>query len=283
MRTIVLDSGHGGSDPGAVNGARLEKNDNLNLALAVQRRLTDRGQRVIMTRSTDVFIPLAERSAISNRNNTDLFVSIHRNAAASSAANGVENFVYINPTPREIQYAQIVLDEIVRAGVQSNRGVKRGNFAVLRNTRAPAMLLEMGFITNQRDNQLFDQNFDAYAEAITRGILSALGLPAAPGVPPGFFTYTLVPGDTLWGLSQRFGVSVEAIMAQNGLTNSNIFVGQVLRIPAAAPDFITYTVVAGDTLWQLSQRFGVSVEGIMARNGLTNSNLSIGQVLQIPA
>ena len=283
MRTIVLDPGHGGSDPGAVNGARLEKNDNLNLALAVQRRLAALGQHVVMTRSTDVFIPLAERSAISNRVNPDMFVSIHRNAAASSAANGVENFIYINPSPIEIQYAQTVLDEVVNAGVQSNRGVKRGNFAVLRNTRAPAMLLEMGFITNTRDNQLFDQNFNAYAEAITKGILRALGISQGPSLPPSTVTYTVVAGDTLWRLAQRFDTSVEAIMTANCLMSSNLSIGQVLRIPGAAPSFSTYTVVAGDTLWLLAQRFGTSVEAIMAANGLTGSNLSIGQVLRIPA
>jgi len=175
MKTIVLDAGHGGSDPGAVNGTRLEKDDNLNLALAVQSRLREQGQNVIMTRSTDIFVPLIERSAISNRSQADLFVSIHRNAAASPAANGVENFTYINPTPKETRYAQTVLDEVVRAGVQSDRGVKRGNFVVLRNTVAPGMLLEMGFISNEKDNALLDQNFDAYADAITRGILISLG------------------------------------------------------------------------------------------------------------
>jgi len=174
MKTIVIDAGHGGSDPGAVSHGRLEKDDNLNLALAVARRLEEQGQQVIMTRRGDVFVSLAERSAISNRNNTDLFVSIHRNAAASPSANGVENFVHTNATPAETQYAQTVLDEVVRAGVQSNRGVKRGNFAVLRETRAPAMLLEMGFLTNDRDNVLFDRHFDEYAAAIARGIIRAL-------------------------------------------------------------------------------------------------------------
>jgi N-acetylmuramoyl-L-alanine amidase len=231
MSTIVLDAGHGGSDPGAVSGARLEKDDNLNLALAVQRRLEAGGQRVVMTRDRDVFVPLAERSAISDRNHADMFVSIHRNAATSPAANGVENFVYRNPTPRETQNAQTVLDEVVRAGVQSDRGVKRGDFAVLRNTRAPAMLLEMGFITNARDNQLFDQNFNAYADAITRGILRALGGAEGPPVSPPSFRYTVVAGDTLWRLAQRFGTTVEAIMALNGLPNSNLSIGQVLRIP----------------------------------------------------
>jgi N-acetylmuramoyl-L-alanine amidase len=184
MKTIVIDAGHGGFDSGAVNGARMEKNDNLNMAIAVQKMLQEQGQRVIMTRNTDTFVPLNERSAIANRNNADIFVSLHRNAFHNIAANGVETYVRSNPPPLHIVYAQNVHNRIVNAGVQSNRGIKQSDFAVLRNTTAPSMLIELGFITNARDNQLFDQNFEAYATAITRGILESLGEPFYPPVPP---------------------------------------------------------------------------------------------------
>jgi len=173
-RTVVIDPGHGGPNPGAVSGTRLEKNDNLRLGLAVQRNLLARGQRVIMTRNADVDVPLLERSDISNRNNADLFVSLHRNASTIPTANGVETFVQIGSPPINTTYARNVQNEIVAVGVQTDRGVKQENFSVLRNTRAPAMLVELGFITNQIDNQLFDQNFDAYAAAITRGIMRSL-------------------------------------------------------------------------------------------------------------
>ncbi|MCL2354131.1 MAG: N-acetylmuramoyl-L-alanine amidase, partial [Defluviitaleaceae bacterium] len=92
--TIVIDPGHGGSDPGAVANGRREADDVLRLSLAVQRLLEAQGQRVIMTRTTDTFVPLAERSAISNRNNADLFVSIHRNSNTNPSINGVDNFVF---------------------------------------------------------------------------------------------------------------------------------------------------------------------------------------------
>ena len=184
MKKIVVDAGHGGFDPGAVSGTRMEKNDNLNMALAVQKKLQEQGQRVIMTRNTDTFVPLEERSAISNRNNADIFVSIHRNAFSNISANGVETFTQINAPPINVIYARKVHENIVAAGVQSDRGLKQADFSVLRNTAAPAMLTELGFITNARDNQLFDQNFNAYANAIARGILEALGEPYYPVLPP---------------------------------------------------------------------------------------------------
>ena len=229
---VVIDAGHGGSDPGAVNGARLEKDDNLKLALAVEKRLQEQGQRVIMTRSTDVFVPLIERSEISNRNNADLFVSLHRNSNANTAANGVETFVQINSSAENITYARNVQNEIVSAGVQSNRGISQADFSVLRNTRAPSMLVELGFITNARDNELFDQNFNAYADAITRGILQSLN--SQPGPPPSYFNYVVQGDDNLWSLAQRFGTTAEIIMSLNGLTSNSLSAGQILKIPNGA-------------------------------------------------
>lgn len=188
MKTIVLDPGHGGSDPGAVLGTRYEKNDNLRLALAVRDRLQAAGQNVIMTRTSDVYVPLLNRSAISNNNNADLFISLHRNGSVNPAVNGVENYVQINAPSASFEKAEIVLNELANAGVQSNRGVKQGDFSVLRYTSAPAQLLEVGFITNEKDNALFDANFNAYVDAISRGILKALDqplTPAPPTIPPG--------------------------------------------------------------------------------------------------
>jgi len=230
--TVVIDAGHGGSDWGASSGTRREKDDNLNLALAVAQRLQTEKQRVILTRSSDVFVPLEERSEIANRNNADIFVSLHRNASVSPAANGVETFVKPNAPPINISYAQNVQNAIVSVGVQSNRGVKQENFAVLRNTQAPAMLVELGFITNERDNELFDQNFNAYADAIVRGILESLKGPGG-NANGEYFNYTVQSGDTLWALAQRFGTTIEIIMQLNGLTDSNLSIGQVLRIPGA--------------------------------------------------
>ena len=194
MAIVVVDAGHGGHDPGAVRGTRLEKNDNLRMALAVGRILQNCGVNVVYTRTTDVFIPLVERSNISNRARADLFISVHRNASVNPAAHGVENWVFTTPSARSLDAATRVLNNVVAAGVQSNRGIKRGNFAVLRNTIAPAMLFEYGFISNAEDNRLFDANFDAYARATANGIMEHLGIrcgatppvtpPPTPPVPP---------------------------------------------------------------------------------------------------
>ena len=180
MATIVIDAGHGGYDAGAVKGSRYEKNDNLRMALAVGERLKKCGINVIYTRTTDEFIPLLDRSRISNNQNVDLFASFHRNSATSSAANGVETLVYNNASTKSVQAAEALQQALVNIGVQSNRGVKRANLSVLRETNAPALLLELGFISNDQDNALFDSKFDAYADAIARSLAESVGVNCVP-------------------------------------------------------------------------------------------------------
>ena len=181
MATIVIDAGHGGYDAGAVNGSRYEKNDNLRIAMAVGERLKRCGINVIYTRTTDVFVPLLERSRISNNNNVDLFISFHRNSASNPAANGVETLIYNNASNQALQAAEALQQALVNVGVQSNRGVKRANLSVLRETNAPAMLLELGFTNNEQDNELFDSRFDAYADAIARSLAQSVGVNCNPG------------------------------------------------------------------------------------------------------
>jgi len=184
MATIVLDAGHGGYDAGAVNGARLEKNDNLRMALEVGRLLRSCGFNVIQTRTTDVFVPLYERANISNRANADAFVSFHRNGSTNPSANGFENWIYTTAPRRSLELANYILDRVRAVGVQSNRGIKYGNFVVLRETRAPAVLIENGFITNAEDNRLFDTNFQLYAQAIANGIARLFNQTCVPVGPP---------------------------------------------------------------------------------------------------
>ncbi len=124
--------------------------------------------------------------------------------------------------------------------------------------------------------------------------------PPPPPPPTGGGTYRVQPGDTLNLIAQRFGVSVASLIAANGIANPNlIFVGQVLTIPGGGPaptpaptdvapppppptGDTQYTVRRGDTLWAISQRFGVTVDGLKAANGLVSNTIFVGQVLRIP-
>ena len=172
-KTIFLDPGHGGADPGAVNGRRYEKTDNLRIAGAVREKLKARGHTVLMTREEDEYNPsLSARIAVANSARADLFLSLHRNSFNTKEANGIEIWVRY---PAHAAAAAILLEELAKCPNQSNRGVKTGDYLVLYNAAMPAMLLELGFISNELDNELFDNHLDIYAESIARGILLALG------------------------------------------------------------------------------------------------------------
>jgi len=180
-KTIYLDAGHGGTDAGAVNGYHYEKNDNLNMAKAVKNLLVKQGHTVIMTREDDIFVSLADRTKKANAAGADIFVSIHRNSFTNITANGTEIWVYTTAGAVDVGAATEVLERLAAVGIQCNRGVKKGNYHVLRESNMTSMLIELGFISNTIDNQLLATYFDAYAEAMAQGICAALGVEYSTG------------------------------------------------------------------------------------------------------
>ena len=175
-KTICIDPGHGGADPGAVNGSRHEARDNLRLSLAVGDLLARQGQGVVFTHKGDIpaqtKLGLDARRRIAIERKADLFLSIHRNSFHDPGAKGIEVWVRSNS---HAEAAAKILERIAEVEHQANRGVKTGNYAVLYDMPMPAILLELGFLSNAKDNELFDRHFDAYAAATAGGILSALG------------------------------------------------------------------------------------------------------------
>ncbi|MCL2856296.1 MAG: N-acetylmuramoyl-L-alanine amidase [Oscillospiraceae bacterium] len=224
---IVVDPGHGGWDNGASWEGRLEKDDNLRLGLEVYKVLGEQGIPAIMTRDSDVFVTLADRATIANNAGADLFVSLHRNSypEQTPTTNGVENYIYLTaPEETAGKAAQLVLEEVVEVGVQANRGVSRGDYYVLRKTQMPAMLLEMGFIINEIDNQLFDEHLQDYAKAIVRGIMQYFGLAIDEDSPGAHHPYKCPPcpsASVMQGqllLGDRFGLGVPLTGYYDNLT-----------------------------------------------------------------
>ena len=121
---VCLDPGHGGDDSGAQYEGRLEKDDNLELALAVEKELKARGVKVCMTRDDDTFISLAGRCRKANIRQAKLFVALHRNSAEN--AHGVEIWIHSDSPPKDTALAQNICDALATAGISENRGVKSG-------------------------------------------------------------------------------------------------------------------------------------------------------------
>lgn len=172
--SIMMDSGHGGRDPGAVYNGRQEKDDALRIALAVGEILQNNGIDVEYTRTTDVYETPYEKAMEANEAEVDLFISIHRNSFPSdNTAFGVESLVY-DLSGLKYEIAESVNQQLEAVGFR-NLGVKaRPNLVVLKRTKMPAVLIEVGFINSDTDNRLFDENFEDIALAIADGILDVL-------------------------------------------------------------------------------------------------------------
>ena len=214
VKTIVLDPGHGGKDPGAVGRSGLrEKDVTLKLGLMLREKLTqDAGAKIILTRDTDVFIPLEERTAIANSRDADLFVSIHINASPRRAASGIETYILSlsnteearrlaareNATStRSVSDLEFILNDLIKtaktndsarlaAVVQENlvaelrkkydpirsNGVKGAPFYVLVGTKMPAILIEVSFISNPEEEERLKD--ENYLREVVEGISAGI-------------------------------------------------------------------------------------------------------------
>ena len=144
--TVVIDAGHGGHDRGGIPGQRVaEKDMTLDVALRLSNVLSASGYRVVMTRSTDVFVPLGGRVAIANSYRNAVFVCIHFNATGRSGASGIETYFYSRDS---LPLASAIHHYVTGGAPSANRGVRRRGYYVLRKTSIPAVLVECGFLTN---------------------------------------------------------------------------------------------------------------------------------------
>lgn len=174
MKTVILDPGHGGPEPGAIFEGRREKDDNLSLALEVGKILADNGVRVLFTRTTDVFDSPMQKAQIANWSGADYFVSFHRNAMPiPGSASGVQTLVYENQGVPALM-AKNINQQLEQTGFTNLGVLERPGLIVLRRTQMPAVLVETGFLDNAYDNRLFDENFYAIARAIADGILMTI-------------------------------------------------------------------------------------------------------------
>src|SRR5437763_3835761 len=180
--TIVIDPGHGGFDRGGIPGQRvLEKNMNLDVALRLKPILEKAGYRVVMTRTTDIFVPLGSRVAIANSYPNGIFLCIHFNSASRSGASGIETYFY---STESAPLAASIHSAVVGGAPSENRGVRRRGYFVLRRTTVPAVLVECGFLTNPTEAQyaLTTTYRQKLAQEIARGIVNRPALAARTAV-----------------------------------------------------------------------------------------------------
>ena len=174
MAKVILDAGHGGYDNGAVYEGRREKDDTLNLVLAIGEALERSGVEVAYTRVTDVYDSPVAKAQIANAEGGDVLVSIHRNSSPNpNTYSGVQTLLYDEGGIKQ-DMAEQINQELEKTG-HPNPGLSiRPNLAILRRSEMPALLVEVGFINTDADNQRLDAQFAETADAIASGIVNTL-------------------------------------------------------------------------------------------------------------
>ncbi|MCM1009615.1 MAG: N-acetylmuramoyl-L-alanine amidase [Fusobacterium sp.] len=173
-KTIIIDAGHGGTDYGAIRGDVNEKTITLDVAKKVQKELTKLGHKVIMTRSTDDYISLQDRVDISAQNKGEIFVSIHVNSSVKPEIEGIETHYYHQES---MGLAQVVHESLISNLKPFDRGLFKSKFYVINHTEIPAILCEIGFISNDEERKLLvtEKRKQETAKAIVEGVLKYFG------------------------------------------------------------------------------------------------------------
>ncbi|MCA1024286.1 N-acetylmuramoyl-L-alanine amidase [Halobacillus litoralis] len=167
---FIIDPGHGGKDPGAVRSELYEKTITLSTAKKVVKQLRDKGASVTLTRTNDTFIAVEERVQLSNSTITSAFISLHYNAFKDQSIRGIETFY--NDVEGTHELAEAIQNSLINHIEFTNRGAKQASYKVLRENKQPALLIELGFITNPKERKLV--RTDTYQEKAAKSIVSGL-------------------------------------------------------------------------------------------------------------
>lgn len=290
-KKIVIDPGHGGSDPGATGNNIIEKDLNLEISKYMYNRFKELGIPVKLTRDSDIDLTPSNRpQKILDQfgNSSDVIViSNHINAGPGEGAE------VIYALRNKDTLSKKILDEIEKEGQIIRKyyqkrlpsDTTKDYYYVLRNTpNTEAIIVEYGFLDNVNDAQRLKNNYKRYAEAVVRAVANYAGYKYTP-ISNGEY-YVVKKGDTLWTIAKNNNLTVQKLKDLNNLTTNNLNIGDTLIIkePTESPTTPSeniYTVVKGDNLYSIAQKYNTTVNEIKRLNNLSSNTLSIGQKLII--
>ena len=289
-KNVVIDAGHGGNDPGAVDGNILEKNLNLKAAQYMYKRLQELGIPTTIVRNTDETLNREERinrilNAYGNNKDT-ILISNHMNAGGGE---GAEVVYALRNNP---ELANSILDNIGNAGQIKRKVYQRrlpedpnkDYYFIIRDTgNLESLLIEYGFIDNSKDVIKLQNNLTDYVEGVIKALAEYIGVPyRRPSQSTNY--YTVQKGDTLYKIANQFNITVNELKKLNNLQSDTLSIGQQLQI-SEEPTILNnvYIVEKGDTLYEIASIYGISVKELKDLNNLTSNNIYVGQQLVVPA
>ena len=295
-KKVVIDPGHGGEDPGASANGIVEKDYTLLISKYMADRLTELGIDNALTRDSDVTLDSTTRpktaQSLFGTGNDVIVVSNHINAGGGDGA----EIIYALRNGDKL--SSKIASEFIKSGQNVRKYYQRrlpsnsskDYYYMLRETpNNESIIVEYGFLDSTGDDvSQIKNNWQNLAEAVVRALADYIGVAYIP--PEGLEEiddniYIVKKGDTLYGIANKYGISVDELKAINNLTSNNLSVGQVLQIPEIieedVPNENIYIVKSGDTLYSIANKYGMSVQELKDLNKLTNNTLSIGQQLVV--
>ena len=295
-KKVVIDPGHGGEDPGASANGIVEKDYTLLISQYMADRLTELGIDNALTRDSDVTLDSTTRpktaQSLFGTGNDVIVVSNHINAGGGDGA----EIIYALRNSDKL--SSKIASEFIKSGQNVRKYYQRrlpsnsskDYYYMLRETpNNESIIVEYGFLDSTGDDvSQIKNNWQNLAEAVVRALADYIGVAYIP--PEGLEEiddniYIVKKGDTLYGIANKYGISVDELKAINNLTSNNLSVGQVLKIPEIIEDDVPneniYIVKSGDTLYSIANKYGMSVQELKDLNKLTSNTLSIGQQLVV--
>jgi N-acetylmuramoyl-L-alanine amidase len=293
IRGVIVDAGHGGLDSGAVGiGGLEEKNLNLEAALYINQRLNQLGIPSKLTRKEDEYLPKDERVKrilkLYDNNPNVILLSNHINAG------GAEGAEVVYSLKNDSTLANLILENIGEKGqikrkIYQRRLPENPNkdyYYILRETgNVEPVLIEYGFIDNISDAKKLKDNIKDYAEGVVKAVTEYIGVDYFPeNTNENKEQYTVLEGDTLYSISQKYKISVDDLKRINNLKNNNIYKGQILNITEVINNNNTekYIVKKGDTLYSIAKDNNISIDKLKELNSLKSNDLYIGDQIVIP-
>ena len=292
-KKIVIDAGHGGDDPGTSANGIVEKDLTLKISEYLHKRFDELGIPNEMTRTSDVTLGPNDRPSKAQSfygNSSDvILLSNHINAGGGDGAE------IIYSLRNSDKLSNLIAQEFAKSGQNVRKYYQRrlpsdpskDYYYILRDTpNNESLIIEYGFVDSTGDDvEQLKNDWEDLAEAVVRAVATYVGVPYSSGSST-TNSYVVKSGDTLWSIAKKYGVSVDELKEKNNLTSNALSINQVLLIPTVleeVPEEIGeyYTVVSGDTLYSIANKYGLTVDELKSLNNLSSDTLSIGQVLNV--
>ena len=286
-KKIVIDHGHGGSDPGASGNGIVEKDLTLKISKYMKDRFDDLGIESALTRDSDVSLSPNDRpikvQSLYGSGDDVIVISNHINAGAGKGAEIIYSLRNSDNLASKIANNLILSGQNVRKYYQRRlpSDPSKDYYYILRDTpNNESIIVEYGFLDNKEDSELLKNNYKDLVDAVVSAVASYVGVSYEPKVSEN--VYVVQKKDTLWGIAKQYNITVDELKKENNLTSNSLTIGQILKIPQKEKVTDNYYIVKkGDTLYGISKKFNISINRLKELNNLKTNLLAIGQNLLI--